>query len=71
MRVRQRYVVHELIADLSDDSKLLLSIAKYAGSESNEMRLSLLIGIGSSFLCFFLLGLPETILNFDLRSGKH
>ena len=51
--------------------KILFSIVKQAGSESYEMRYSLLVAIISSILCFFVVEIPESILNFGLQSGGY
>ena|SRR3990167_1617081 len=58
----------ELFVD-GKKSKILFSVVKQSGSESYEMRISLLVGIGASILCFFILESPSTILNFGLPIG--
>ena len=50
--------------------KTLISVIKYAGSESYEMRFSLLVGISSSILSFFILSVPESVLNFGFHEGR-
>ena len=48
---------------------ILFNIIKQAGSESTEMKLSLSTGIVAAILCFFVIGAPESFLNFGLHSG--